>query len=40
LAEGRVTGEVTRAEATLETLMHYCTLRKQVVSITEGAVSQ
>ena len=38
LAEGRVTGEVPRAEATLETLMHYCTLRQQVVT-TEGSVS-
>lgn len=37
LAEGHVTGELTRAEATLEMLMHYCTLRKQVVS-TEGLV--
>jgi ABC-type sugar transport system ATPase subunit len=32
LAEGHVTGEVTREDATLETLMHYCTLRKQVVA--------
>lgn len=38
LAEGRVTGEVPRAEATLETLMHYCTLRQQVVT-KEGSVS-
>lgn len=36
LAEGRMTGEVLRQEATLETLMHYCTLRKQVVSNAEG----
>ena len=42
LAEGHVTGEVTREEATLETLMHYCTLRRQVVSeyrTMEGAVT-
>jgi len=39
LAEGRMTGEVTRQEATLETLMHYCTLRKQVVSTVEGELS-
>jgi ABC-type sugar transport system ATPase subunit len=41
LAEGHVTGAVTREEATLETLMHYCTLRKQVVaeaSAAEGSV--
>jgi ABC-type sugar transport system ATPase subunit len=38
LAEGHVTGEVVREEATLEKLMHYCTLRKQIVS-TEGLVS-
>lgn len=39
LAEGRMTGEVLRHEATLETLMHYCTLRKQVVSNVEGELS-
>ena len=38
LAEGRVTGEVKREEATLETLMHYCTLREQVVT-KEGSVT-
>jgi ABC-type sugar transport system ATPase subunit len=38
LAEGRVTGEVLRDEATLEILMHYCTLREQVVA-KEGSVS-
>ena len=38
LAEGHVTGELMRAESTLESLMHYCTLRKQVV-MTEGLVS-
>ena len=37
LAEGRVTGEVTRADATLESLMHYCTLRKQVVEEDKAA---
>ena len=39
LAEGRVTGEVPREEATLETIMHYCTLRKQVVVVEEGSVT-
>ncbi|MCO5209725.1 MAG: sugar ABC transporter ATP-binding protein [Caldilinea sp.] len=39
LAEGRVTGEVTREEATLETLMHYCTLREQVVASEEGSAA-
>ncbi len=37
LAEGRVTGEVAREDATLETLMHYCTLREQVVASQEGS---
>ena len=37
LAEGRITGEVTRADATLESLMHYCTLRKQVVTEDKAA---
>lgn len=31
MAEGRVTGVVDREEASLEALMHYCTLREQVV---------
>jgi len=39
LAEGRVTGELPHREATLETLMHFCTLRRQVVSVSEGAVA-
>ncbi|MFM7174294.1 MAG: sugar ABC transporter ATP-binding protein [Caldilinea sp.] len=39
LAEGRVTGELLHREATLETLMHFCTLRRQVVSVSEGAVA-
>jgi len=39
LAEGRVTGELTRKEATLEALMHYCTLREQVVASEEGSVT-
>ncbi|MCS6827587.1 MAG: sugar ABC transporter ATP-binding protein [Caldilinea sp.] len=41
LAEGRVTAELSREEADLETLMHYCTLREQVVSLNqpEGVVT-
>jgi ABC-type sugar transport system ATPase subunit len=39
LAEGHVTGEVMREAATLETLMHYCTLRKQVVT-KEGTITR
>jgi ribose transport system ATP-binding protein len=35
LAEGRVTAELSREEADLETLMHYCTLREQVVSLNQ-----
>jgi ABC-type sugar transport system ATPase subunit len=41
LAEGCVTAELSREEADLETLMHYCTLREQVVSLnqSEGVIS-
>ncbi len=39
LAEGRVTGEVMRKDATLETLMHYCTLREQVVTSEKGSAA-
>ena len=31
LTEGRVTGELSRREATLESLMHYCTMREHAL---------
>ncbi len=31
MTEGRVTGELTRREATLEAVMHYCTLREHAL---------
>jgi ABC-type sugar transport system ATPase subunit len=31
MTEGRVTGELMRSEATLESLMHYCTLRERAL---------
>lgn len=31
MTEGRVTGELLRSEATLESLMHYCTLREHAL---------
>lgn len=36
MTEGHVTGELDRKDATLETLMHYCTLRQHAL-ILEGA---
>ena len=38
LTEGRVTGTLARGEATLETLMHYCTLRDHAI-VKEEAVA-